>query len=176
MGSPTLTCYLKRQIKGQENEIIGFLKSDSYYKHNDSIKIKLIIDNNITDLNYMFEGCKSLLSIRDISLDIPNINKPFYEYNSNNSNEKSDNSNVNKKGENFHSDKLTLSPIQKNTNSSEYTITNDFNDFKDNILSNVTKMNHMFSGCSSLISLPDLSNGILRMLVICVLCFQDVLH
>ena len=122
---------------GKENEIIGFLKSDSYYKHNDSIKIKLIIDNNITDMNYMFEDCKSLLSIRDISVDISdnnNMNKSFYEYNSNNSSEKSDILNTNEKGESFYSEYLTFSGIQKNSNSSEYSGINVFWMFFTNII------------------------------------------
>ena len=86
--------------------------------HNDSIKIQLRINNDITDISFMFNDCKELLSIRDISADdfgIADINESFYE---NNSSEKSYNSNENDENENFYNDNLILSAIQQNTNSS----------------------------------------------------------
>ena len=108
----------------------------------------------------MFYKCKELLSIRDLSIDnfnITDINKSFDENYSNNSSEKSENSNENDKSETFYNDNLILSSIQKNTNSSLYNGTNDLNYFKENILTNVTDISYMFYGCSSLISLPDIS-------------------
>jgi len=144
---------------GKENEITECFKFDSNYNYN-TIKIHLIINNNITDINYMFKDCKTLLSIKDIPVDnsnINNMNNFFYEYNSNNFNEKSDKSNVNEKSEIFDSGSLILSTFQKNTNISEFTGINDFNFFRENILKNVTNMSGMFSGCSSLITLPVIS-------------------
>ena len=52
---------------------------------------------------------------------------------------------------------MILSTFQKNTNISEFTGINDFNFFRENILKNVTNMSGMFSGCSSLITLPVIS-------------------
>ena len=52
---------------------------------------------------------------------------------------------------------MTLSSIQKNTYSSLYNEINDLNYLKENIFINVTNMRSMFYGCSSLISLPDIS-------------------
>ena len=66
----------------------------------------------------MFYECKELLSIRDISFNnsnITDINKSFYENNSNNSSEKSDNSKGSDKSAIFYNDNLKLSTIQKNT-------------------------------------------------------------
>ena len=130
------------------------------YKHNDSIKIQLRINNNITDISYMFYFCKELLSISDLSdenLNITDINNSFDENNSNDSSEKSDNSNEIDINENFYNDNFTLSSIQKNTNSSLYNEINDLNYFKENIFTNVTNVSYMFGVCSSLISLPDIS-------------------
>ena len=52
---------------------------------------------------------------------------------------------------------MTLSSIQKNTNSSVYNEINELIYLKENIFTNVTDLSCMFSGCSSLISLPDIS-------------------
>ena len=128
---------------------------DNNYNHN-SIKIQLRINNNITDLSHMFYKCKELLSIRDLSDDnITDINKSFNKNNSNNSGEKSDN--PNEISETFYNNSLALSSIPKNTNSSIYSEINGLNNIKENIFKNVTNMSGMFGGCSSLISLPDIS-------------------
>ena len=143
-----------------ENDLMEDFKLDNNYIHNDSIKIKLRINNNITDLSHMFYECKELLSIRDLSIDnfnITDINKSFDGNNFNNSSEKADNSNEIDKSETFYNDNLILSSIQKNTNSSAYNEINELNYFKENIFTNVTNMSYMFFGCSSLISLPDIS-------------------
>ena len=80
----------------------------------------------------MFSFCKELLSNIYLSVDnfnINDINNSFDGNNSNNFSEKADNSNE----------------------------INDLNYFKENIFTNVTNMNRIFGGCSSLISLPDIS-------------------
>ena len=100
---------------------------------NDSIRIQLRINNNITDISYMFYKCKELLSFSDISIDnsnINDINKTFHEINSNNSSEKYDNSNKIEKSEAFYNDNLKSSPIQKYTNSSVFTGIKIVNYFK----------------------------------------------
>ena len=40
---------------------------DEYYNNKDEIKIKLKGINNITNMRFMFSGCKSLYSLSDIS-------------------------------------------------------------------------------------------------------------
>jgi surface protein len=151
----------KCKIMYNENEydLIEVFKFDNNYNHN-SNKIQLRINNNITDISYMFSRCKELLSIRDLSdenFNITDINKSFDGNNFNNYSEKSNNSNEIDKSETFYNDNLILSSIQKNTNSSAYNEINELNYFKENIFTNVTDMRYMFYGCSSLISLPDLS-------------------
>ena len=69
---------------------------DNNYNHNDSIKIQLRINNNITDISDMFFKCEELLSISDLSIDnfnITDINKSFDGNNFYNYSEKSDISN-----------------------------------------------------------------------------------
>ena len=130
------------------------------YKHNDSIKIQLRINNNITDISDMFFQCKELLSISELSVDnfkITDINKSFDGNNLNNNSEKADNSNVIDKNEIFNNDNLTLASIKKKANSSLYNEINDLNYIKENTFTNVTNMSLMFSQCFSLISLPDIS-------------------
>ena len=124
----------------KEYDLMEYFKFDNNYNHNDSIKIQLRINNNITDLSDMFYKCKELLSIRDLSIDnfnITDINKSFDENNFNNSSEKADNSNEIDKSETFYNDNLTLSSIQKNTNSSAYNEINELNYFKENIFTNL---------------------------------------
>ena len=141
----------------KEYNLIEVFKFDNNYNHN-SNKIQLRINNNITDISHMFYECKELLSIRDLSVEnfnITDINQSFDDNNFNNYSEKSNNSNEIDKSETF--DNLILSSIQKNTNSSVYNERNELNYFNENIFANVTKMSDMFEGCSSLISLPDIS-------------------
>ena len=143
----------------KEYDLMEYFKFDNNYNHNDSIKIQLRINNNITDISYMFYQCKELLS-SDLSVDnfnITDINKSLDENNFNDFIEKADNSNEIDMSETFYNDNLTLSSIPKNTNSSIYNEKNDSNYFKENIFTNITNMSNMFYGCSSLISLPDIS-------------------
>ena len=109
-----------------------YFEFDNNYNHNDSTKIQLRINNNIAYISNMFSFCKELLSNIYLSVDnfnINDINNSFDGDNSNNFSEKADNSNE----------------------------INDLNYFKENIFTNVTNMNRIFGGCSSLISLPDIS-------------------
>ena len=145
---------------GKEYKLTEYFKFDNNNnnKQNDSIKIQLRTNNNITNLSCMFNKCEELLSVSDVLFENSNINinKSFYENNSN-SIEEYNNSDKTDKTKTFYNDNLTQSTIQKNTNSSVYTKINDVNYLKEKILSNVTDMSQMFYECSSLISLPDLS-------------------
>ena len=42
----------------KEYDLMEYFKFDNNYNHNDSIKIQLRINNNITDTSYMFYECK----------------------------------------------------------------------------------------------------------------------
>ena len=88
----------------KEYDLMEYFKFDNNYNDNDSFKIQLRINNNITDLSFMFFRCEELLSISDLSVDnfnIKDINKSFDGNNFNNSSEKSDNSNEIYKSETF---------------------------------------------------------------------------
>ena len=147
----------------KEYDLILYFKLDNNYNHNGHLKIRLIINNNITDISGMFFECNELLSITDLPVDnfnISDINKSFDGNNCNNYNEKSYNSYKIDKNETLYNDNLMLSSIQKNTNSPVYNEINEINElnyFKKNIFTNVTSMSWMFYGCFSLISLPDIS-------------------
>ena len=147
----------------KEYDLILYFKLDNNYNHNGHLKIRLIINNNITDISGMFFECNELLSITDLPVDnfnISDINKSFDGNNCNNYNEKSYNSYKIDKNETLYNDNLMLSSIQKNTNSPVYNEINEINElnyFKKNIFTNATSMSWMFYGCFSLISLPDIS-------------------
>ena len=126
---------------------MDYFEFDNNYNQGDSIKIQLRINNNITNISYMFYFCEELLSISDLSVDnfnITDINTSFDENNFNNSSEKSENSNEIDISETFYNDNLTLSSIQKNTNSSIFSEINGLNNIKENIFTNVTNMSYMF--------------------------------
>ena len=64
----------------KEYDLMKCFTFDNNYNHNDSIKIQLRINNNITDISYLFFKCKKFLSISDLSVDnfnIIDINKSF---------------------------------------------------------------------------------------------------
>ena len=146
-------------FKKKECDLREYFKFYNNYNHNDSIKIQLRINNNIKDISYMFYFCRELLSISDLLIDkFTDINKSFDGNNLNNSSEKSDNSKEIDKSETFYNENMILPLIQKNKNSSLYNEIIELNYFKENIFTNVTDMSYMFYGCSSLISLPDISN------------------
>jgi len=53
--------FVKRNIdkckiiyNGKEYDLMEYFKIDNNYDHNDSIKIQLRINNNITDISFMF--------------------------------------------------------------------------------------------------------------------------
>ena len=113
----------------KEYDLMEYFKFDNNYNHNDSIKIQLRINDNITDISHMFYKCKELLSIRDLSIDnfnITDINKSFDDNNFYNSSEKSDNSNEIDISKTFYNENLALSSIQKNGNTSF--LSNEIND------------------------------------------------
>ena len=145
--------------KKKECDLREYFKFYNNYNHNDSIKIQVGVNNNIKDISYMFYFCRELLSISDLLIDkFTDINKSFDGNNLNNSSEKSDNSKEIDKSETFYNENMILPLIQKNKNSSLYNEIIELNYFKENIFTNVTDMSYMFYGCSSLISLPDISN------------------
>ena len=149
---------------GKEHDLTEYFKNDNKDNQANILKIQLTINKNITDISYMFHECKALLSMKDISnLDNSNtinLNKSFSDYNSNYSLVKS---NCSSEAENksFYDDSIKISPIHSNTNTSDLTGMNDIinndNIFLKQTFYNVTNMNFMFYGCSSLISLPDIA-------------------
>ena len=88
----------------KEYDLIDVFKFDGGCDR-DSIEIQIRINNNITDISYMFYECKELLSIRALSIDnfnITDINQSFDENNFYNYSEKSNNSNEIDKSETFY--------------------------------------------------------------------------
>ena len=57
----------------KEYEIAEYFEIDNNLNNDNIIKIQLKIDNNITNIANMFNGCETLLSFRDIS----NLNDCF---------------------------------------------------------------------------------------------------
>ena len=75
----------------KEYDLMEYFEFDNNYNHNDSFKIQLRINNNITDISHIFFQCKELLSISDLLVDnynITDINELFDGNNFNNSSEK----------------------------------------------------------------------------------------
>ena len=150
----------------KEYELTKYFEIDNNLNNlnNDNIiKIQLKIDNNITDIANMFNGCETLLSFRDISNlnDCNNVNKPLNDSEYINYINESNNRCEDEENENIYNDNLTISSISINTNISEFTgineLINKLNAPAKNIFNNVTDMHSMFYGCSTLISLPDIS-------------------
>ena len=107
-------------------DLMEYFKLDNNYNHN-SNKIQLRINNNITDISYMFYECKSLISIRDIStldFNVVNLNRSISEFNSYNSCEKYYYSIETEKSENIYDDNLLLSTINNIQIDSIFTGTN----------------------------------------------------
>ena len=147
----------------KEYELTKYFEIDNNLNNDNIIKIQLKINNNITDISYMFQNCQELLSFRDISNlnDCNNVNKSLNNNESNNYIDESNNRSEDEDYENFYNDNLTSSSIPSKKNISEFTGTNELitklNAPAKNIFNNVTDMHSMFKGCSSLISLPDIS-------------------
>ena len=148
----------------KESDLTEYFKNDNKDNHANILKIQLTISKNITDISCMFHECKALLSIKDISnLDNSNtinLNRSFSDYNSNYSLVKS-NCSSETGNKSFYDDSIKFSRIHSNTNTSDLTGINDIinndNIFLKQTFYNVTNMSFMFYGCSSLISLPDIS-------------------
>ena len=104
---------------------------------NNLIKIQLKIDNNITNIANMFNGCETLLSFRDISNlnDCNNVNKPLNDSEYNNYIDESNNRCEDEDYENFYNDNLTSSSIPSKNNISEFTGINELISNKLNIQS-----------------------------------------
>ena len=143
----------------KEYEIAEYFEIDNNLNNDNIIKIQLKIDNNITDISNMFNGCETLLSFRDISNlnDCNNVNKPLNDSEYNNYIDESNNRCEDEDYENFYNDNLTLSSIPSKNNISEFTGINELIIQSKNIFYNVTNMSYIFYGCSSLISIPVIS-------------------
>ena len=149
----------------KEYEIAEYFEIDNNLNNDNIIKIQLKINNNITDISNMFNGCETLLSFRDISNlnDCNNVNEPLNDSEYNNYIDESNNQCEDEENENIYNDNLTLSSIPSKNNISEFTGINDelINKLniqsKKKIFNNITNISSMFKGCSSLISLPDIS-------------------
>jgi len=149
--------------KGKEHEISEYFYFD--VNNCEIPKIQLIINNYIADLSSMFYKCEELLSFKDISkLDDYNIiyiNQLFSKNNYNNSNDNYNYSNEFEKSDSIYDDSLALSSISLKSDTSDFigknSIINKENTFQKKIFYNVTNMSQIFRGCSSLMSLPDMS-------------------
>ena len=138
---------------------------DRYYKHKDNIIFKLKGINNITDMSYMFADCDNIISLYIISIN-KNFNKPE-EKNGTVSminpsiSLSSEYDPFNVDGEdNFSEDNKSLSFVSEDQDSNPDELKDIF-PFANSLTilktDNVINMSYMFSGCSSLISLPFLS-------------------
>ena len=149
--------------KNKEYELKEYMEEiDKNYYSENIIKIKLYGTNNIDDMSYIFCDCNKLGSIKIkndfIATEIDSI-EYFSEDNSsliscNQSNIEYNSINL-YQGNNFSS--LSISGINKDYISE---ITNDNEIYSNNDLLfniNVKNMSYMFSGCGSLISLPNIS-------------------
>ena len=147
------------ELKSNLKDIDEKLEPDNEYS------LKLIIPSDIEDISYMFCNCISLLYIGKITKknksDIINIEKIPSEYDSSktdeNNNEKSEKDNeVNESDKNKFYGNNKIPPLKLDINS--------LNKFEKNCernilsLQNIKKMNNLFEGCSSLYSIPDISN------------------
>ena len=166
----------KYKLKEYLNEI-----DDNYNHNNKEIKLKIIGINNIIDFSYMFHGCFHLLSVSESKIENIQecISPPYDIFNDNNSysslfNEKKakdtieENKIINYKLNNSFdlyygcilSSFDNISSISKNEEN--YDSTNIENKINSKQVSSTNKnkikyIGGMFSGCYSLISLPDLS-------------------
>ena len=143
---------------------------DKNYKHKDNIIFKLKGINNITDMSYMFADCDNIISLYIISIN-KNFNKPE-EKNGTVSminpsislSSEYDPFNVYGGGGFSEDDKskpsIDLSSVSKSIDSNPDELKDIF-PFANSLTilktDNVINMSYMFSGCSSLISLPFLS-------------------
>ena len=146
---------------------------DKDYEHSSEkeIKIKLKINKDITNISYMFHTCDRLLYVKDVQKkNYPNINNLDLKMNSEHnkiSEEDSQKAHFIGKGENnifnknnwIDQDNSMPSSIslRKDNNISDTNKMIDVNFTNDYQFYNNTDMSGIFKGCSSLISLPDIS-------------------
>ena len=144
----------------------NFNEIDENYNSKEEIKLKLRLNNYITNLSSMFENCPSLLSFPNIQ-KFKKIIGTIKENSSNKSNisflSNTDENVINDFPETFFKKDNKISTIKDVdiSNTSNMNIINDYQ-YECNPLSllntsYVTCMDKIFSGCKSLISLPDLS-------------------
>ena len=154
--------------KNKEYELKEYFEDiDNNYNQKDEISIKLKINKDIFNMSKMFFECNSLLEIKEITkknccnnktLDLDN-----FEYSSSFEDDSQQNI-INESEENSLYRDCECCQISKSISSIQniYTFDNIYTINRDNLLTilqfdNVINMSLMFYGCSSLISLPDLS-------------------
>ena len=133
---------------------------DKNYNHTDPIKFILCLDKNITNMDYMFYKCDTLISFVEIQQEyeaVEQLNEINFQCNSINDN--NDFYNI----FNFEEDEYL--PSIKNSTSSNFIRTNEniINSFPKSSLkfNELKEINYMFAGCISLISYLIYQNGIL---------------
>ena len=135
-------------INGKKAKLCEFYEEKNTYQINKIINIELIINEELSDLSFMFSGCSSLLNICDIS--------------------KWNTKSVTRMNNIFSGCKSLLNlPDISNWDVSNVTdMSNMFSncslikylpDISNWSTKNVVNMNNMFYNCSSLLTLPDLS-------------------
>jgi surface protein len=137
---------------------------------NNEIKIIIKGINKFSDMADMFYHCSNLLKISEKRNDNnPQLNFESEDKSSENNNQpnildgQQINSNIDKNSMFNELNKITssLSSISKDNNSDPIS-TSNISSIRDSLLSpiiiNITEMTRMFSGCNSLISLPNLKN------------------
>ena len=132
-------------------------------KHKDTFKLLLCLDRNINDLSYIFFKCDSLISIEYYQMDY-HINEMndnfgdtnFFDSNIINSNT-NDNINLNDTINIYIDSKQNESTISQN-NTNFLTGNENFKFIIPLSFYRLIDMRGMFSGCNSLISIPDISN------------------
>ena len=128
-----------------------------------------MIDGNISDISFMFEGANQLLSIsdniKDNYINIEDLGEiKNYSINSLYSESEKNQINFEQKShfdDNLQITSLPMSSLEKNNLTNLSNINSYFPQnysISSLILNNITNMESMLSGCNSLISLPDLSN------------------
>ena len=145
--------------RNKEYELKEFFDEiDKDYNNKDLIRFKLIGINDINDMSYMFHESISLISISFIS------NETSTQYNSNsnlnNDSYKNSYSTENKTESELYQTNSISSIENINNSGSISTINNSIQNYYSQIFGQSNKilnMSYMFSGCKSLISLPDIS-------------------
>ena len=152
-----------------------FEEIDNNYKDKDIIKLKLYGINNISDMSRMFYGCYHLSSFSEYPTqqNINDLNDNFFEdksYTSLREEIKSNNSRLKEDndsgliGELNKENILSLNSLSSIHNNNATNIVSIINTFQNNIdipllnKNKIFKMEKMFFGCISLVSLPDISN------------------